>query len=179
MILKSSEVKVHKCNRLLIDSNNKGILSIALLELFRITRITLHCPFHESSLPNRHWMGCRRYSAANRLEVHLDEDDSRSSSQAREHGKFSACFTTACGNPDTLKSMSISSRWVNKPVDCPLTGLAVLVWSASTFSSSSSSLSTTSTDTATQLWMGGGPSTGLPVLEFVRSQPNKTSFPIS
>ena len=28
----------------------------ALLELFRITRITLHCPFHESSLSNRHWM---------------------------------------------------------------------------------------------------------------------------
>ena len=45
---------VHKCNRSLLDSNKEGILSIALLELFRITRITLHCPFHESSLSNRH-----------------------------------------------------------------------------------------------------------------------------
>ena len=58
------------------------------LELFRITRTTLHCPFHESSLSNRHWMGCRRYFAANRLEVLLDEDDSRSSSRVREHGRF-------------------------------------------------------------------------------------------
>ena len=56
--------------------------------------------------------------------------------------KFSACFATACGNPDTLKSMSISSRCVNKPIDCPLfTCLTVLLWSASTFSSASLSLS--------------------------------------
>ena len=45
--------------------------------------------------------------------------------------KFSACFTTACGNPDTLKSMSSSSRCVNKPMDSSLsTGLPVLKWSA-------------------------------------------------
>ena len=69
--------------------------------------------------------------------------------------------------------MSFSSRCVNKPVDCPLTGLTVLVWSASTFSSASLPLSTRSTDTGTQLF------TGLPVLEFVLSQPNKTSFQIS
>ena len=31
-------------------------------------------------------MGCRRYSAASRLEVLLDEDDFRSSSQALELG---------------------------------------------------------------------------------------------
>ena len=31
-------------------------------------------------------MGCRRYFAASRLEVLLDEDDSRSSSRVREHG---------------------------------------------------------------------------------------------
>ena len=79
---------VHKCNRLFIGSNEEGILSIALLELFRITRITLHCLFHKSSLLIRHWMGCGRYFAASRLEVHLDEDDSRSSSRAREHGSF-------------------------------------------------------------------------------------------
>ena len=33
-------------------------------------------------------MGCRGYFAANRLEVLLDEDDSRSSSRVREHGSF-------------------------------------------------------------------------------------------
>ena len=79
---------VHRCSRIFLGSNKEGILSIELLELFRINRITLHCPFHESSLLNRHWMGCRRYFVANRLEVHLDEDDSRSSSWVREHGSF-------------------------------------------------------------------------------------------
>ena len=78
---------VHRCNRQFLDSNKKGILSIALLELFRITQITLHCPFHESSISNRHWMGCRRSFAADRLEVLLDEDDSRTS-RVREHGSF-------------------------------------------------------------------------------------------
>ena len=38
---------VHKCNRQFHDSNEEGIQSIALWELFRITRIVLHCPFHE------------------------------------------------------------------------------------------------------------------------------------
>ena len=33
-------------------------------------------------------MGCRRYFAASRLEVLLDEDYSRSSSRVREHGSF-------------------------------------------------------------------------------------------
>ena len=33
-------------------------------------------------------MGCRRYFAASRLEVLLDEDDSRSSSRALERGSF-------------------------------------------------------------------------------------------
>ena len=48
--------------------------------------------------------------------------------------KISACFTTACGNPDTLESMSISSHCVNKPMYCSLfTGLSVLIWSAPTF----------------------------------------------
>ena len=61
--------------------------------------------------------------------------------------KFSACFTTACGNPDTLKSMSVSSHCVNKPMDCSLSmGLYVLTGSAS------SSWSTRSTDTGTQLF---------------------------
>ena len=46
-------------------------------------------------------MGCRRYFAANRLEVLLDEDDSIFFTSLRTR-KFPACFTTACGNPDTL-----------------------------------------------------------------------------
>ena len=45
---------VHKCNRLLLDSNKEGILSIALSELFRIAQTTQHCPFHESSPSIRH-----------------------------------------------------------------------------------------------------------------------------
>ena len=118
---------VHKCYRQFLDSKKEGIPGIALLELFRIARTTLHCPLHESSLLNLHSMGCRRYFVANRLEVLVDEDDSRSSSRVREHEIFSACFTTACGNPDTLKSMSISSSCVNKPMDCPLTSLSVLI----------------------------------------------------
>ena len=75
--------------------------------------------------------------------------------------------------------MSISSSWVNKPFGCPLTGLSVLVWSASTFSSAFLSLSTGSTDTGTQLWLNDDAFRGLTVLEFVNSQPNETSFPLS
>ena len=63
----------------------------------------------------------------------------------------SACFTIACGNPDTLKSMSMFSHCVNKPGGCSSTGLPVLTWFASTFSSASLSWSTRLTDTGTQL----------------------------
>ena len=94
---------------------DKTVRNIALSELFRITQITLHCPFHESSLSNCHSMGCRRYFAASRLEVLLHEDDSRSSSRAREHWSFLLVSQLHCGNTDTLKSMSISSSCVNKP----------------------------------------------------------------
>ena len=119
---------VHKCNRLFLDSNKETILSIALLELFRITRTTLHCPFHESSLSIRHRMGCRRYFVASRLGMLLDEDDCRSSSRVREHGSFLLVSQLQCGNPDTLKSKSVSSCCVNKPMDYPLlTGLTVLI----------------------------------------------------
>ena len=55
--------------------------------------------------------------------------------------------------------MSISSRCVNN--DCPLTGLTVLTWTASTFSSASLPFSERSTDT------------------LVLSQPNKRRFSIS
>ena len=109
---------VHKCNGQFLDSNKEGILSIVLLELFRTARTSLHCPCHESSLLILHLMGCRRCFVAHRLEELVDEDDSRSSSRVREHG----------GNPDTLKSMYISSRCVNKLMDCPrLKSLTVLV----------------------------------------------------
>ena len=68
-------------------------------------------------------MGCRRYSAANRLEVPLDEDDFRSFSQALELGKCSASFTSACDNPGTLKSMSYFLE-LNERL---FTGLPVLI----------------------------------------------------
>ena len=114
---------VHKCNRLFLDSNKEGILSIALWELFRINQIAPHCPFHESSFLILHWLGCRHYFVADRLEVLVFEDDSRSSSRVREHGSF-LLVSQLHGNPDTLKSMSVSSRCVNKPMDCSLsTGL--------------------------------------------------------
>ena len=41
---------------------------MALSELFRRIQITLHCPFQESSSWTFHYMGCRRYFAASRLE---------------------------------------------------------------------------------------------------------------
>ena len=83
----NQEMSTSAMNHSLIPKK-EGILSIALLELFHTTRITLHCPFHESSLSNRHSMGCRRYFSANRLQVLLDEGDSRYSSRVREHGSF-------------------------------------------------------------------------------------------
>ena len=62
--------------------------------------------------------------------------------------------------------MSISSRSVNKPMDCSLSkGLSVLTWSASTFSSPSLSWSQSLTDTGAQL------ERSLPVLTLVLSQP--------
>ena len=52
------------------------------------------------------------------------------SSRTRE---FSACFTTECGNPDTLKSMSTSLNIEDEPACCEhTTGLSVLSWFAST-----------------------------------------------
>ena len=120
-------------------------------------------------------MGCRRYFAASRLEVLLDEDDSRSSSRVREHRSFLLVSQLHVAI-QTLWSQCLFPRaeWTNR-LDC----LPVLFWSASTFSSASSSLSTCSTDTGTQLWLNDSAFTSLTVLEFVLSQPNKTSFPIS
>ena len=43
----------------------------------------------------------------------LDEDDFRSYWQVRERWDFLLLSTTACNNPGTLKSMFISSSWVN------------------------------------------------------------------
>ena len=91
-------------------------------------------------------MGCRHYFVTDRLEELVDEGDLSIFFTSSRTRKFSACFTTACGNPDTLKSMFISSRCVNNS-DCSLpTGRTVLTRSASTFSSASLSLSIRSTD---------------------------------
>ena len=137
----------------------EGIQSTALLELFRITRITLHCPFHESSLSICHWMGCRRYFAASRLKVLLDEDDSRSSSRVREHGSFLLVSQLHVAT-QTFWSQCIFPRsvWTNRWIVHFQRVSPFLIWSASTFSSASSSWSKRSTDTGTQLF------TGLPVL---------------
>ena len=56
---------------------------IVLLVQFRTTRTT---PIRGSSLSNFRWVGCRRYTAASRHEVLLDEDDFRSFLQALELG---------------------------------------------------------------------------------------------
>ena len=67
-------------------------------------------------------MGCRRYFVVDRLEDLVDEGGSRSSSR-----EFSACFTTECGNPDILKSMSTSLHVEDEPTGCEhTTGLPVL-----------------------------------------------------
>ena len=85
---------VRKCSRQFLDSIKEDFENIALSVLFRTTRITLHCPIHGSSLSNCCWMGCRRYSAASRLEVPLDEDDFRSFWRALELGNY--CFLHNC-----------------------------------------------------------------------------------
>ena len=48
-------------------------------------------------------MGCRRYSAASRLEVLLDEDDFRSPSRALERGDFLFLLLTG---------LSVLDNWV-------------------------------------------------------------------
>ena len=54
-------------------------------------------------------MGCRRYSPASRLEVHLDEDDFRSFLQVLELGNVLLLSQLHVTVPGTLKSMSCSS----------------------------------------------------------------------
>ena len=66
-------------------------------------------------------MGCRHCFVVDRLEELVDEGDSRSSPRAHEHGSSRLVFTTACGNPHTLKSMSTSSNGVDEPKKCPIT----------------------------------------------------------
>ena len=80
-------------------------------------------------------MGCRRYFAASRLEVLLDEDDSRSSSRVREHGSF-LLLSQLHVAIQTLWSQCLFPRvvWTNGMVVHSQVS-PVLVWSASTFSS--------------------------------------------
>ena len=92
-----------------------------------MTQTALHCPCPQPSSLTFHKMGCRDYFVVDRLEELVDEGDSLSSSRAHEHENFRLFFTTACGNPDTLKSMSTSLNGVDEPVGCPITtGLLVL-----------------------------------------------------
>ena len=81
-------------------------------------------------------MGSRRYSAASRHEVLLDEDE------------FSASFTTACDSPGTLKSISCSSfRPTNTSLSAPVRS------------------SSTCLGVNTQRVVDSCPHTGLPVLD--------------
>ena len=67
-------------------------------------------------------MGCRQYFVVDLVEELVDEGGSRSASRTRE---FSAYFTTECGNPDILKS--ISTSFIIEHSDCEhTTGLPVL-----------------------------------------------------
>ena len=75
---------VRKCSTQFLDSNQEDIGNIVLLVLSRTNRMTPHYPIRGSYPSNFRWMDCRRYSAASRLEVLLDEDDFRSFSQALE-----------------------------------------------------------------------------------------------
>ena len=78
-------------------------------------------------------MGCRHYFVVDRLEDLVDEGGSRSSWTSSRTRKFSACFTTECGNPDILKSMSTLLNVEDELGGCPLTtGPPVLSWFAST-----------------------------------------------
>ena len=71
-------------------------------------------------------MDCKRYSAASRHEVLLDEDEFRSLLQALELGDILLPFTTECDSPGTLKSIFCSSFWST------VTGFPVPVRSFST-----------------------------------------------
>ena len=71
-------------------------------------------------------MVCRRYCAASRHEVLLDEDDFRSFLQTSSWTRrCSASSTSARDSSGTLKSISCSSSWSTN------TGLPVPVWSSS------------------------------------------------
>ena len=124
-------------------------------------------------------MGCTRYSAANRLEVLLDEDDFRSSSRALERRSFLLVSQLHVAILTTLKVNVYFPRaeWTNLLV--AHSRVSPFMFGLRLRFRLRLRLSTSSTDTGTQLWLDGGPSTGLAVLEFLLSRPNKTSFPIS
>ena len=104
----------------------KTFWALLLLELFHTIRRTLHCPCHESSLSYFCWKGCRCSSTASSLKS-LSMKETLDLHHEFANQKFSACFTTACGTPHTLKSMSVDSRCVNKPMDWPLF-TSILCW---------------------------------------------------
>ena len=88
-----------------------------------------------------------------------------------------ASFTTACDNPGTLKSMSISSSWVKC---CPLTGLPVLVKSVCFRLCLRTCLQDQQTLAHNSGWILVHPQSPPVLVEFlVPSRPNKTSFTIS
>ena len=114
-----------KCIRSLLDSNTEGIRSIALLELFRITRITLHCPLHESSLSNCCWMGCRLFCcksawSASRMNMILDLFHEFENTEVfylfhncmwhSRHSEVNVYFTALCEQTEELSTFHKSPR---------------------------------------------------------------------
>ena len=53
-------------------------------------------------------MGCRHCFVVDLVEEIVGEGGSRSSSRVHEHDSYQLFFTTECGNPGILKSMSTS-----------------------------------------------------------------------
>ena len=100
---------VHKCSRSLLDCTFGIVSHNSKNSILPISRIIAF----ESSLNGLlTFFACKLAWSASRwgwLSIFFTSSRTR---------KFSACFTTARGNPDTLKSMSISSRGANKPMDC-------------------------------------------------------------
>ena len=118
-----------------IHKQKEDCLSVAQILTSRY-QSRIHCPFHESSLSNCHWMVWRRYFASNRLEMLLDKDDSRSLSRVREHWNFMLVsqLHVAIQTPWS-QCLCLHVVWTNRTHP---TGRPALTQSASTISSVSS-----------------------------------------
>ena len=162
---------VRMCSTQFLDSNREDIENIALLVLFRTTRITLHCPFHGSSafelLLNGLYdvillqVGLKCFSM--RMTFDLFDD----LLNAKIFCFFHNCMPQSWNSEVNVYFLELggllSTHAPRYCLMCVYVFVFVFVF------------------VYTQLWMDFGPSTGLPVLVecLVPSRPNKTSFSIS